>query len=82
MSLRNKLLMGGQVSSVRKHLVTDEHLRPIAVQIDYADWLKIEQSIADNCAPSEPRDLSRYSGVLDLKDDALVYQRHIRSEWL
>jgi hypothetical protein len=24
--------------------VTDENMKPIAVQIDYADWLKIEKS--------------------------------------
>lgn len=70
------------MASFRKHLVTDEHLRPIAVQIDYADWLKIEQAISSNCASSEPRDLSRYSGVLELKDEPLGYQRNIRSEWL
>ena len=25
-----------------KKIVTDESLKPIAIQIDYADWLKIE----------------------------------------
>ena len=26
---------------IRKRIVTDEAQQPIAVQIDYADWLKI-----------------------------------------
>ncbi len=65
----------------RKLLVTDEHSRPIAVQIDYADWLKIEQMIQPDCVPSKPQDLSRFSGVLTLEKDPLEYQREIRSEW-
>lgn len=30
---------------VRKRIVTDESQRPVAVQIDYADWLKIERQL-------------------------------------
>lgn len=29
--------------TLEKKIVTDETLRPVAVQIDYRDWLKIEQ---------------------------------------
>ena len=31
--------------SIRKKIVTDEGLHPIAVQIDYEDWLEIEKII-------------------------------------
>lgn len=55
------------MTNIRKLLVTDEHSRPIAVQIDYADWLKIEQMIQPDCISSKPQDLSRFAGVLALK---------------
>ncbi|HWL93946.1 MAG TPA: hypothetical protein VNT79_10460 [Phycisphaerae bacterium] len=31
---------------IHKKIVTDENARPIAVQIDYADWLEIERRLA------------------------------------
>lgn len=30
---------------IRKKIVTDEHGEPLAVQIDYADWLEIERQL-------------------------------------
>jgi len=29
---------------IRKRIITDEAERPVAVETDHADWLKIEQS--------------------------------------
>jgi len=65
---------------IHKKLVTDEHLRPVAVQIDYDDWLKIEQALALEKTP-KVSDLNSYSGVLRLTEDPLEYQRRIRQEW-
>ncbi len=31
------------MQSIRKKIVTDEDLRPVAAQIDYEDWLEIER---------------------------------------
>lgn len=31
--------------SIHKKIVTDEAMRPVAVQIDYADWLEIERQL-------------------------------------
>ena len=31
--------------AIHKNIVTDDAMRPIAVQIDYADWVEIEQSL-------------------------------------
>ena len=31
---------------IQKKIVTDENARPIAVQIDYSDWLEIERQLA------------------------------------
>ncbi len=49
---------------IRKKILTDETQRPVAVQIDYADWLEIEQHL--NLQGEEPRttDLSRHNGVI------------------
>ncbi len=33
------------MSRIRKKIVTDEAQQPVAVQIDYNDWLKIERSL-------------------------------------
>jgi len=48
---------------IRKKIVTDEAQRPIAVQIDYTDWLKIERAL----------NLSQAGGAIDLSR----YRRHI-----
>ena len=64
-----------------KKIVTDESLKPIAVQINYADWLKIERLL--NLQNSTPKtvDLSSYSGTIKLTEDPLRYQKRIRGEW-
>ena len=65
---------------IHKKLVTDEHLRPIAVQIDYADWLEIEEALALKHVP-EKSDLNSYNGVLRLTENPLRYQDRVREEW-
>lgn len=68
-----------------KKIVTDDTLRPIAVQIDYPDWLEIERllGLVPNGTPSGlPRaDPARFAGILDLPIDPLEYQRQVRGEW-
>ena len=65
---------------IRKKIVTDEAKQPIAVQIDYTDWVKIELSLN---LPQEDKvtDLSRYHGVISLTEEPLAYQTRVRSEW-
>jgi hypothetical protein len=70
------------MSKIRKKIVTDEAHRPVAVQIDYNDWLIIERSLGlpdDDVA--RVTDLSRYHGLISLTEDPLVYQARIRNEW-
>ncbi len=68
----------------------DEAHRPIAVQIDYADWLELEKLLD---APPEPgtdvspvprpaQDLNRFSGTMKLDEDPLRLQERLRDEWL
>ena len=51
--------------------------QPIAVQIDYADWLKIERSL-NLPQEDEATDLSWYSGVISLTEEPLAYQARVR----
>jgi hypothetical protein len=33
------------IQGITRKIVTDEALKPVAVQIDYADWLEIERCL-------------------------------------
>ena len=78
--------------NIHKKIVTDEDHRPVAVQIDYDDWLRIERALdletpdAEQASdtPAEREDLG---ALLDASKgiweggDGLEYQRRIRAEW-
>jgi len=66
---------------IRKHIVTDEDDRPIAVQVDYQDWIEIERLLSLEQGGTPPADLSRYSGVIQLTQDPLEFQTQLRGEW-
>lgn len=65
---------------IHKKIVHDEEMRPIAVQIDYEDWLEIERQL-ENSNQHETGDLSRYCGAIRLTEDPVKYQKRIREEW-
>lgn len=67
--------------NIRKHILTDEANRPVAVQIDYEDWCKIEEALEKTEAQKPPTDLARHVGKLKWPVDGLEYQREIRSAW-
>jgi hypothetical protein len=66
------------MNTIRKNIVVDEEMRPIAVQIDYCDWLEIERLL--NLQSNQPRvvDLSRFAGTLTLTEEPLEYQTRMR----
>lgn len=72
---------------IRKKIVADESMRPIAVQIDYADWLEVERLLGLGGAPANGThhppapDLNRFAGTLKLKEDPVEFQRRVRDEW-
>lgn len=66
---------------IRKKLVTDEDRRPVAVQIEYSDWLKIELQLGFPVIQTDPVDLSRHAGTLKRTESPLAYQARCRSEW-
>lgn len=63
----------------RKKIVTDETMRPIAVQIDYQDWQKIEK-LLESYRTQQP-DIDRFAGIIQLTEDPLQYQHRVRNEW-
>ncbi len=66
---------------IRKKILTDEMQRPVAVQIDYSDWLEIEQHLNLQDEEARTTDLSRHDGIIILTEDPLSYQSRIRQEW-
>lgn len=69
------------MKTIHKKMVTDERMRPVAVQIDYEDWLEIERELGLTDAGPSITDLSRYSGILKLSEEPLKYQEQVRGEW-
>ena len=66
---------------IRKKVITDETMKPVAVQIDYADWLDIERALDLDTANGRAVDLWRFSGAMSLTEDPLAYQKRTRGEW-
>lgn len=70
---------------ISKKIVTDEEGTPVAVQIDYADWERIEEQLQSSSEETESS--SRFESTLDrtrglwTAEEGLTYQRKIRSEW-
>lgn len=68
---------------VKKRILTDEESRPIAVQIDYEDWLEIERRLGEKSETTR----SRFSELLKKtsgkwkREDGLGYQTKLREEW-
>uniref|UniRef100_A0A832M2Q3 Uncharacterized protein n=1 Tax=Oscillatoriales cyanobacterium SpSt-402 TaxID=2282168 RepID=A0A832M2Q3_9CYAN len=66
---------------IKKQIVTDESMRPVAVLIDYQDWQTIEKILETYQAQNTTSTLSEYAGVIQLTVDPLDYQQQIRDEW-
>lgn len=67
--------------AIPKKIVTDEAMRPLAVQIDYADWLTIARELHLEGDGGRIVDLSRFAGTITLSEDPLEFQARIRGEW-
>lgn len=71
--------------SLKKSILVDESQEPIAVQIDYRDWLKIERALPGHDDDAEtPKDLASLHGSIWLDEDPLDIQNRIRTtnDWL
>ena len=66
---------------IKKQIVTDESMRPVAVLIDYKDWQAIEKILEAHQQQEAISSLASYAGVIKLAIDPLEYQQQIRDEW-
>ena len=66
---------------IKKKILTDKAEMPIAVQIDYTDWLEIERTLNLQGEKPHDTDLSSWEGIITLSEEPLEYQARIRQEW-
>lgn len=81
----NRLQLGNAMNQIKKKIVTDEQMRPIAVQIDYESWLEIERRLGMQTSGTPEKKsldqiLEKSKGIWT-EGDGLEYQRRIRDEW-
>lgn len=69
------------MDTIRKKIVTDEAMNPVAVQIDYKDWLEIEQLLTSTQAHGNLEELLLKTKGVWQNGDGLSYQENIRKEW-
>lgn len=67
--------------AIDKKIVRDQQDRPVAVLVDYQDWLEIERLLAPLQEAPVSTDLSRFAGTIQLTEDPLAFQRRCRDEW-
>jgi len=67
--------------NIHKRIVVDDENRPVAVQIDYDDWCKLEEVLQHHTFEKLTRDLNSLTGTLQWGEDAVGYQRRVREEW-
>ena len=64
------------MSNVRKRILTDEGMQPVAVQIEYADWLEIERILNSNgCTAAPPSAHPENAERYPLRGSVLRYDR-------
>lgn len=66
---------------IRKKILKDKDEKPIAVQIEYTDWLEIERALDLKDDAPRNTDLSSFEGVITLSEEPLGFQSRIRQEW-
>lgn len=66
---------------IAKKILMDDNQHPIAVQIDYNDWKKVEQLLGIEKTSDNIPELKEYQGVIHISEDPVQYQKQIRGEW-
>ena len=66
------------MQKIKTKVLTDEASKPVAVQIDYSDWLEIERSLGLQGEQKRSTDLSSHYGVIKLAEEPLEYQSRLR----
>lgn len=69
------------MTTIHKKVVHDEHMNPVAVQIDYADWIEISRRLGIEQPPADSASLRRFEGAIALTEDPMAFQKRLRDEW-
>lgn len=64
---------------IHKMILSDENMKPIAVQIPYKEWLEIENVIGGK--HQKKSKIAHLAGSIKLSEDPLDYQHRMRDEW-
>jgi len=68
--------------TIHKKVLLDEAMKPVAVQIDYADWVEIARRLGiQEPERGESATLRRFEGTIVLTEDPEEFQARIREEW-
>ena len=60
--------------------LTDENHKPVAVVIEYRDWLVIERQLEVALAPKNSQ-INALAGRIKFPMDAMEFQNQVRDEW-
>ena len=76
------------MTPIRKHIVTDDSQKPVAIQLSMTDWLRIEPILREKgLLAEEPTAATDITQLLQATDgiwnqgDGLNYQESVRGEW-
>jgi superfamily I DNA/RNA helicase len=69
------------MKSIKKQIVTNESMHPVAVLIDYQDWQVIEKILEAYQQENTATELADFADVIQLTVDPMEYQQQIREEW-
>lgn len=68
--------------TIHKKVLLDEAKKPVAVQIDYADWVEIARRLGiEEPERGESAALRRFEGAIALTEDPMAFQARMREEW-
>ncbi len=65
---------------ISKKFLTDENQNPIAVLIDYQDWLLIEKQLELSVLDRSAK-INALAGSIQFPIDAMTFQHTLREEW-
>ena len=66
---------------VSKRILSDESGRPVAVQMDYEEFLRLERAVEGIEPEDAHTQMMSVFGTVDWGEDGLEYQSRLRGEW-
>lgn len=67
--------------TIHKKVLLDDAMNPVAVQIDYADWVDIARRLGIEPKSGESTSLRRFEGAITMTEDPMAFQARVREEW-